>query len=300
MKLTPAMYSYTVILVLVVVVFVMAINRNGPTMSMRNQDYRSLMNPCHCMLAPKGTLQEGPGLELMARFSNPSAPLPAAVDNWNSLVPVVDQGNWGSCTAFSMRYAYMLWALRTNGSLPSEPSVAYWYAQSRLKLSNGALNDTGSTTAATVWVLATLGTPTNAQWPYTAANVFVRPTISSSLLAVTRTNVPEKVTVYSNSANTLTALKTVLQSGRTLLASILVYSSMMTVKVFVSGTVPMPNTRRESVQGGHAIAVTGYDDRLQHFRFRNSWGSYDGINGEYTIPYAYLTNPSLVGSFYAF
>lgn len=301
MQLSPSVYSYVVILMLVVIIIVIVTNaNNNSTLSVRPEPAvarRSLMSHEHVQLTDAMTLSEGPLLEVIAV----SAGSPAVqMDNWDPRVPVLDQGPWGSCTAFSVRYAYMLWALRTTGTLPSEPSVAYWYAQSRMHLSSALLSDIGSTTKSTMWVLATLGTPTETQWPYTAANIFTRPTLSSALLTTTRTSVPQTVTVYSNPANTLVALKAVIQSGKTLLASILVYSSMMKISVFVTGTVPLPNPSRETMMGGHAIAVTGYDDVSQRFKFVNSWGTYDGINGHFTLPYAYLTNSKLAGSFYAF
>lgn len=278
------------------VILVYAATRSNVTSSPSDSSRRALMH--HSFVGLQARLDDGPEIMPFARTAAISSPLPSKQNNWNDLVPVVDQGPWGSCTAFSMRYAYMLWYLRTNGTLPPEPSVAYWYAQSRNKLLGGTLSDTGSTTAATVWVLANLGTPTNSQWPYTAANVFIKPTISS--LTNPKNSVPSVVTVYKNPVNTLEVLKRVIADNKTLLASIMVYSSMMTTKVFVSGKVPMPNMSRESLQGGHAIAITGYDDAAQCFLFRNSWGSYDGINGEFTIPYNYITNPKLASSFYAF
>ena len=283
---------FVIVILLVVVIYT---TRSSPSAGPESGGHHALMH--HSFVGLQAKLDDGPEIMPFARFA--AAPLPSKQNNWIEAVPVVDQGPWGSCTAFAMRYAYMLWYHRNNGTLPPEPSVAYWYAQSRIRLlGRAALSDMGSTTAATVWVLANLGTPTNTTWPYTAANVFIRPTLST--LTMTKISVPQAVTTFKNPVNTLEVLKLVLADNKTLLASIMVYSSMMTTKVFVTGVVPMPNLGRESLQGGHAIAITGYDDATQRFMFRNSWGSYDGINGEYTIPYNYITNPRLASSFYSF
>jgi C1A family cysteine protease len=287
-----------ILVILVIILVAYASRSTAPTWSPTSApgfSPRALMSAGFVGLS--ANLEEAPMMSF-ARSSVVPEPLPRSKNIWNDLVPVVDQGPWGSCTAFAMRYAYMLWHLRTVGTLPPEPSVAYWYAQSRTKLLGGNLQDTGSTTAATVWVLANLGTPTNTTWPYTAANVFIKPTISA--LTNPKNTVPVRITTFKNAASTLDILKRVIADNKTLLASIMVYSSMMKISVFVSGVVPMPNIRRESLQGGHAIAITGYDDTIKRFIFRNSWGSYDGINGQYTIPYDYITNPQLASSFFAF
>jgi C1A family cysteine protease len=45
--------------------------------------------------------------------------------------------------------------------------------------------------------------------------------------------------------------------------------------------------------GGHAILAVGYHDADQRFIMRNSWGTSWGMQGYFTIPYAYLTNSNL-------
>ena len=51
--------------------------------------------------------------------------------------------------------------------------------------------------------------------------------------------------------------------------------------------------KTESVLGGHAVLIAGYDDATQRFLVRNSWGTNWGMTGYFTIPYAYFTNPKL-------
>ena len=73
-----------------------------------------------------------------------------------------------------------------------------------------------------------------------------------------------------------------------------VYESMETPAVDRSGNVPLP-VHGEQLLGGHAVLAVGYDDARRVINFRNSWGTGWGDGGYGTIPYAYITNPSLAG-----
>lgn len=64
-----------------------------------------------------------------------------------------------------------------------------------------------------------------------------------------------------------------------------------------TGHAPLP-TVGEAVVGGHAVMGVGYDDRNQWFIFRNSWGSGWGMDGYFTLPYAYVTDANLASDFW--
>jgi C1A family cysteine protease len=42
----------------------------------------------------------------------------------------------------------------------------------------------------------------------------------------------------------------------------------------------------------------GYDDSIQRFIVRNSWGPKWGIKGYFTMPYTYLLEPNLSDDFW--
>jgi len=50
-----------------------------------------------------------------------------------------------------------------------------------------------------------------------------------------------------------------------------------------STVLPLPQAQ-EGVIGGHAVLAVGYDDKKQHFTFRNSWGSKVGKKDTSTCP----------------
>ena len=77
-----------------------------------------------------------------------------------------------------------------------------------------------------------------------------------------------------------------------------VYESFLSDAVAKTGHVPMPSPA-ETVEGGHAVVAVGYDDKIQRFIVRNSWGTGWGMKGYCTMPYGYLTDPGLASDFWA-
>jgi C1A family cysteine protease len=59
--------------------------------------------------------------------------------------------------------------------------------------------------------------------------------------------------------------------------------------------MPSPN---EQLLGGHAVLAVGYDDSQRRFIVRNSWGKDWGMQGYFTIPYAYLLDDNLADDFW--
>lgn len=69
------------------------------------------------------------------------------------------------------------------------------------------------------------------------------------------------------------------------------------MSVAATGMVPMP-ALHEKALGGHAVLLVGYDDAAQRFLVMNSWGTSWGMQGFFTIPYAYVTS-RLASDFWA-
>jgi C1A family cysteine protease len=92
-------------------------------------------------------------------------------------------------------------------------------------------------------------------------------------------------------------MKGCLASGFPFVIGFTVYESFESDEVAKTGIMPMPGTR-EHVLGGHAVMAIGYDDKLDRFRMRNSWGKDWGIKGYFTMPYAYLLDENLSDDFW--
>jgi hypothetical protein len=244
---------------------------------------------------------------------------PASYNLWNQPFAakiksfILDQGQYGSCTANAMSYAYMLYMYRIQPTRPLllSPSRMFWYALARMHMNasdgypNAKLNDTGCYVEDIVYVPEVLGTITETVYPYTYANLNTFPSLTSAPGNGALANVLPGTKIFrfaysNNPAITLLNLKAAIASNKSVLLGVMVYSSFMSRSTLKSGNVPMPNTRRESLLGGHCICLTGYDSATSRFSFKNSWGASCGKGGVFTIPFSYITNPNLTGDVWTF
>ena len=92
-------------------------------------------------------------------------------------------------------------------------------------------------------------------------------------------------------------MKGCLASGYPFVFGFTVYESFESQQVAHDGHALMPQPN-EQVLGGHAVLAVGYDDSNQWFIVRNSWGVNWGMQGYFTLPYAYLTLRSLSSDFW--
>lgn len=77
-----------------------------------------------------------------------------------------------------------------------------------------------------------------------------------------------------------------------------VYSSFESESVAKTGMVPMPNLSKDEYLGGHAVMIVGYNDHMNCFIVRNSWGSSWGDHGYFYLPYSYVSNPNFSSDFH--
>lgn len=224
-----------------------------------------------------------------------SAPLdvafPDQLDIRYPWMPAVwDQGQAGSCTAHSMG-ANGIYTLTKAGVTPFMPSRLALYYKERV-LEHTTKYDAGASIRDSAKVLADYGMPPENLWPYDLAKLTKAPPAK-----LAKTAGLHRALKYEAVPQTLNAMKACLVAGRPISVGFSVYESFESSQVARTGIVPMP-ARNERQLGGHAVLVCGYTAD-QRFLVRNSWGASWGQNGYFTIPFAYLLNPSLAGDFWA-
>jgi C1A family cysteine protease len=223
----------------------------------------------------------------------PGPPLPASVDLRPTCPPIVDQGNLGSCTANALAGA--LGFLEVKDDLAPKPfSRLYIYYDERV-IEGTVGTDAGAEIRDGIKTLAQgqQGACYETTWPYDIGKFTVEPPPQAYAEGEAH-----EILVYERLDNTQIAqLKDCLASGFPFVFGFTVYASFESQTVAQTGVVPMPGLVDFPV-GGHAVVCVGYDDSTQRFLCRNSWGTGWGMQGYFTIPYAYLTNPGLASDFW--
>lgn len=213
--------------------------------------------------------------------------LPAKVDLHPGFPPIYDQGSLGSCTANALAAAYDFDRKRENLQFLN-PSRLFIYFNERA-IEGTAGSDSGATLRDGMKTISSVGVCPEPMWPYLPERFANQPPSSCYTAAAYW-----KAAHYSRVAQDLPAMKACLAAGYPFVFGFTVYQSFESDEVAKTGKVPMPATS-ESALGGHAVVAVGYSDASQRFLVRNSWGPKWGVNGYFTMPYAYLTDRNLAG-----
>lgn len=209
---------------------------------------------------------------------------PSKVDwrdnNGNWVSPVLDQANCGSCVAFA-----------TVATLETQYKIASGFPSFNIKLSpqflfscGGGWCDLGWQPENAAQFLKSRGVPDESCMPYlggaTGKDIACSaacPDSSQRLVKIANYTTPTRL------AADLNALRAALQRGP-LVTTLGVYADFMT---YSSGVYKHVTGQR---MGGHAVSIIGYDDSLQAFIIRNSWGESWGENG-----FAYISYEDISG-----
>lgn len=217
--------------------------------------------------------------------------LPKRFDLRASCPPVYNQGQLGSCTANAIGAAVEFCLMRQKAAQVFTPSRLFLYYNERVT-NNNVMCDSGAPIRDGIKSIASLGDCPEAAWPYAIDKFAAKPPANCYKAAR-----KYKAVNYSRIQRNLDHLKACLASGYPFVFGITVYSSFEGEAVHKSGHLHMPAST-EKPAGHHAVLAVGYDDSHQWFVVRNSWGSDWGLEGYFTMPYAYLMDEHLSADFW--
>jgi len=217
--------------------------------------------------------------------------LPMSVDLRPKCSPVSDQGTMSSCVAFAFIGAMeYLENLQNDSFISLSPQFVY-YNERLLEGATGL--DSGTYMSDGLRVLETYGACKLSLCPYNEADLYTKPSDAAYADGATR-----KAIDTDRIDQTQKAVLTTLAAKYPIAFGFLAYDSFESPEVATTGIVPMPDTDKDTVLGGHAMLMVGYDLKKQLFLVRNSWGPDWGINGYCWMPFAYILNPNMANSFY--
>jgi C1A family cysteine protease len=220
------------------------------------------------------------------------AALPSSVDLRAKCPPVYDQGDLGSCTGNAIAAAVQFDREKQGLQPDFVPSRLFIYYNERV-IEGTVDTDAGANIRDGIKVVAKLGAPPEPEWPYDIHAFAEQPPNEVFADALKDT-----VVSYSRVPQSLTQMRGCLAAGFPIVFGFTVYDRFEGPQVRRTGIVPLPNPQSESVVGGHAVMAVGYDDSEQRFIVRNSWGASWGMQGYFTMPYAYLTDRGLASDFW--
>lgn len=205
--------------------------------------------------------------------------LPTSVDLTDAyFVPVVDQGQLGSCTGngIASGLAYLQAKEEMAFNYPSRLFIYY----NERAIEGTVSQDAGANIRDGIKTVVDLGFCPETDWPYDISKFTNKPSATAYSDALT-----DVVKTYQAVGTDNTSVMSALALGYAVIIGIDVYDSFMSSN---TGDIPMPDLNNESLQGGHCIIVVGYDQATKRFKFENSWGTSWGQNGFGTLPFAYL------------
>lgn len=217
--------------------------------------------------------------------------LPGKTDLRPRFPAVYNQLQINSCTANAIAAAMEFDEIRQGAKETHTPSRLFIYYNERA-LEGMVGKDKGACIRDGIKVIGRQGDCPEKLWPYLKRNLEVEPPRECYLRARRY-----KVVEYQRMRHELEELKSCLASGYPFVLGFKVFESFQGEAVKRTGKLNLPK-KGEKFVGLHAVLAVGYDDSRGQFVIRNSWGRKWGIEGYFTMPYEYLTNPDLAHDFW--
>ena len=213
--------------------------------------------------------------------------LPLAADLRPGCSPVEDQGPLGSCTAQGGVGVLEFFDRLADGQHVDLSQLALYYFE---REAMGTVDQDSGASARECLKQLAIGVPPAALWPYDIARFREAPPAEA-----VAARAGHRITAYYRvpALRQLYMAKAALARGLPVMCGIRVHESMMSEAVAKTGAVPWPQAFADKILGAHFIVLTGYDDLLDVFRFRNSWGEDWGDGGYGTLPQRFVASPRL-------
>lgn len=229
--------------------------------------------------------------------------LPKSVDLRPGCPPIYSQGDIGSCTANAIAAA-IEFDLRKQNKPVFQPSRLFIYYNERV-IEHSVTSDADAQNRNGIKSVAKQGVCPESLWTYddTPADpdTWLWPATAKPRkkppVAAYKEALNHQALSYQRLDRSLAQLRGCLASGYPFIFGFTVYEGFRGSAVEATGVVNLPSAD-ESVVGGHAVLAVGYDDATERFLVRNSWGDRWGIEGHFTMPYAYLMDDNLSDDFW--
>jgi C1A family cysteine protease len=225
------------------------------------------------------------------RLARVNKKMPSGVDLREWCSPIEDQEDIGSCTANAGAGLLEYFERRARGA-HLDASRLFLYKATRNLL--GWKGDQGAYLRTTMKAMVLFGLPPEGVWKYDTAVYDTEPPAFCYAYAQNY-----KATRYyrldppgRSPKDVLSAVRQSLAAGLPSMFGFTVYSSIPPVGDG-RGEIPFP-TKRDRMEGGHAVVAIGYQDGKQigphrgALLIRNSWGEGWGADGYGWLPYEYL------------
>ena len=217
--------------------------------------------------------------------------MPNEVDLRAQCPAIYNQGNLGSCTGNALAGIFQFEMIRQKLAELFVPSRLFISYNERV-IEGSVSTDSGAEIRDGMKTLAKQGVCSEKLWPYIISKFANKPTAACYKAALLSLALK-----YMRVRQDLNQLKGTLAMGIPVVFGFTVYDSFESPDVAKTGIVPMPGPN-ESVLGGHAVVLVGYDDKTQMFIVRNSWGTKWGQNGYFMMPYQYVLDANLCSDFW--
>jgi C1A family cysteine protease len=186
------------------------------------------------------------------------------------------------------------------GKLIDVSRLLHYYATR--KIEGTVSEDSGATIRDTAKAGAQYGVCDEKLWPYDVSKFAVNPPAAAWTAAASH-----KVTSYhAITDGDLLTMKASLAQGYLIEFGFNVYDYFMSQQMATQGFLDVPKSG-ESLQGGHATDLCGWDDNMTNpfnssskgaFLVRNSWGLTWGLGGYFWMSYDYVKSTKLASDFW--